>query len=104
MPFAGINKIVTEQQTNLPIKRAFLTSEFGMGVSYIEQTPADADQFEQPFRFVFEEGAPGTMTGTFQITDTDYNSFLDGTLDATLMLDGVGSRRIQASVRWVRDK
>lgn len=106
LPIAGLTKIVTEQQTTLPIKRMFLTSEFGMGVSYIEQVPADADQFEtdQPFRFVFEEGSPGTMTGTFQISDTDYNTFMDGMLDATLMLDGVGTRRILAAVHWQRDK
>lgn len=102
LPFQGLSKIVSEQQTVLPIQRTFLTSEFGMGVTYIEQVPADADQIEsdQPFRFVFEEGASGTMTGSFQITATDYDSFLEGTLDATLNLEGRLERRIQAQVRW----
>lgn len=71
----------------LNIKDVFMSSETGMGVDYIEQPAGDnpLGQTEETFHHEFAQHQDGTASGTFTVTACDYENFMDGRLQATVV-------------------
>ncbi len=97
-----VDRYVATMAPQLVIKDTFLTAEFGMGLSYVEQRASDLDatETEQPYRQVYLEGHGGTTTGTFDVTGTNFSDVLDGQLDAVLDSPTYGRRELHMTVHW----
>jgi hypothetical protein len=78
---------------SLNIKDVFLTAETGMGIDVFEQPATDNPlaQTEQTFHHDFAQHQAGTANGTFTVTACDYDSFMDGHLQATVMVPSRGT-------------
>jgi len=90
----------------LQIKDSFMISETGMGIDYFEQPAADKDaETAQVFRHDFAQHEAGTSSGTFTVTDSDYETFFDGRLQVMLSdNDNPGTRVLDIQVHWTGDK
>jgi len=97
-----VDRFVAMMASQLEIKDTFLTAEFGMGLTYIEQRASDVDatDVDQPYRQAFGEGHGGTTTGKFTVTATDFDTFLVGRLEAVLDNPTGGLREVRVDVRW----
>jgi len=94
-----------EPPPTLNIKPDFMVGESGMGIDYIEQPAATSEDFDlQPlYKVEFSTAQPGSMSGTFSITQTDYLTFLDGNLQVTVTdaLRGNATRQLTMAVHWI---
>jgi len=97
-----VDRFVAMMASELEVKDTFLTAELGMGLTYIEQRASDVDatEVEQPYRQAFGEGHGGTTTGTFTVTATDFDTFLEGRLEVVLDNPSGGLRDVRVDVRW----
>jgi len=90
--------------TSLAVNQQFSPGEFGIGIDLLEQL-ADQRNITSPevlYRQEFDFGDGDTATGTFSVTDTDYESFIDGHLSATLSSDE-GTRALELDIHWTSE-
>jgi hypothetical protein len=92
----------------LAIKDVFSSAETGMGVDYIEQPATNDPQAstEQTFHHEFAQHQAGTASGTFTVTACDYQNFMDGRLQATVMdpSRGTATRTLDLQVHYDASK
>ena len=86
---------------------AEVIAQAGMGVDVFEQAAADSDTppMMRVFNHDYAQYEANTSSGTFTATATDYKTFMDGRLSATVMDNDHGTTRVlEIEVHYRGDK
>ncbi len=95
---------IDNRLTSLTVQQQFSAGDFGIGIDLLEQV-ADDRNITSPtvlYRQEFDFGDGDTASGTFVVTDSDYETFIDGHLSANLSSDE-GTRALELDIHWTSE-
>jgi hypothetical protein len=104
----GFERDMVAPPLTLPIRPdADMPNETHLGVDYLEQPAADQDvdfDIDPTYEVKFSDHTPGSMTGNFTVTETDYRTFIVGHLFVQVTDQRSSVRGLDLDVHWLGQK